>query len=128
PIISGDGTQVAFIQTNSGVASLVLLKWASSGGTAGSPASITFETNGAYRNCSAPCYTTIALDGGANDLNSAPFPDYDTDTIYVGDNSGNLHRFTGVFSGTPAEIATAPWPIAVSANVLTSPVFDSGTS
>jgi len=126
PVISSDGSQVAYIQTSSGAASLVLLKWATSGGTASSPASITLETNSGYRNCSAPCYTTIALSGNSNDLNSAPFPDYASDAMYVGDNSGHLHKFTGVFSGTPAE-STASWPIAVSANVLTSPVYDSGS-
>jgi hypothetical protein len=66
PVISGDGTQIAYIQTNSGIASVVLLKWANSGGTANSPASITLETNSGYRNCTAPCYTTIALNGNPN--------------------------------------------------------------
>jgi hypothetical protein len=50
------------------------------------------------------------------------------DTIYVGDASGYLHQFTGVFNGTPAEVTTGGWPIAVSGNVLTSPVYDSGGS
>ena len=127
PVISVDGTQVAYIQTSSNVASLVLLKWANSGGTASSPASIPLETSGGYRNCSAPCYTTIALNGNPNDLNSAPFPDYASDTMYVGDSSGHLHKFTGVFNGTPTEVTSASWPIAVSANVLTSPVYDSGS-
>src|SRR5215471_9147015 len=36
PTISGDGTQVAFVQTTGGLASLVLLKFAA-GGTVGSP-------------------------------------------------------------------------------------------
>ena len=128
PVLSIDGTQVAYIQTsNSGVASLVLLKWTNSGGTAAAPASITLETNSAYRGCSAPCYTAIPLQGSPNNLNSAPFPDYDTDTMYVGDDSGNLHQFTGVFAGTPMEVTAAPWPVAVSTNILTGPVYDSGS-
>ena len=128
PVFSADGSQVAYIQTNSGVASLVLLKWANSGGAASSPASVAFETNGAYRACVAPCYTTIALNGSPNDLNSAPFADYGSDTMYVGDNSGHLHKFIGVFNGVPAEVTSTPWPIAISANILTSPVYDSGAS
>ncbi len=67
---------------------------------------------------------------GDQDTSSAPFYNYSTDTLYVGDSSGKLHEFTGVFNGTPGEVvsATAPiWPIAVSANKLTSPVYDSGT-
>lgn len=127
PVISGDGTQIAYVQTNASVASLVLLKWANSGGTAKNPASITQAANSVYRNCTAPCYTTISLSGNPSDLNSAPFPDYASDTMYLGDNSGHLHKFTGVFSGTPTEVTNASWPIAVSANVLTSPVYDSGS-
>jgi hypothetical protein len=56
---------------------------------------------------------------------SAPFVDYANDVIYVGDNKGSLHKFTGVFNGTPAEV-TAGWPIIVNLNlILSSPVYDS---
>lgn len=45
--------------------------------------------------------------------------------LYVGDNSGKLHKFTGVFNGAPAEVTTA-WPITVHATfTLTGPVYDS---
>jgi len=56
---------------------------------------------------------------------SAPFVDYANDVIYVGDNKGSLHKFTGVFNGTPAEV-TAGWPIVVNLNRgLSSPAYDS---
>jgi hypothetical protein len=130
PVINWSGGQVAYIQTSSGVASLVLLKMASSGGTVGAPASITSVANSSYYNCTAPCYTTLALNGNPNDTNSSPFYDYANDIIYVGDNSGKLHKFTPVFTGTPAEVTSSAsgWPITVSSNVLTSPVYDPGTS
>jgi len=130
PIISGNGSELAYIQTSGSVASLVLLKTASSGGTVGAPASITSVANSSYYNCTAPCYTTITLNGNPNDTNSSPFYDYPDDTIYVGDNSGKLHKFTPVFTGTPAEVTTpgSGWPITVSPYKLTSPVYDSGTS
>ena len=53
--------------------------------------------------------------------------------LYAGDNNGLLHKFTGVFGGTPAEevsTVTNIWPVVVSSrplNVLTSPVFDDGS-
>jgi hypothetical protein len=64
------------------------------------------------------------------DTNSSPFYNYVSDTIYVGDDSGKLHKFNPVFSGTPAEVTggSPSWPITVSSNKLTSPVYDSGTS
>lgn len=53
-----------------------------------------------------------------------PFCDYGSDSIYVGDDAGRLHKFTGVFSGAPAE-ASGVWPVAVSLSPLGAPVFDS---
>jgi hypothetical protein len=131
PVLSLDGTQVAFIQTNGGVASLVILKMANSGGTVGSPVTVTSVPTSNYRTCSpAPCMTTLSL--GANDTNSAPFYRYDgSDTLYVGDDIGRLHTFTGVFNATPAEPATAipVQPTGGSpAPKLTSPVYDFGGS
>ena len=131
PVISYTGDQVAYIQTVGTAAALVLLKpLSTSGGTVGAPATITYNTNATYRSCVAPCYTTIALSGPANDTNSAPYYDYNLDVMYVGDDSGVLHKFTGVFSGTPAEITGggtgSGWPQTMTGGgILTSPVLDS---
>jgi hypothetical protein len=67
--------------------------------------------------------TTIqfhAVGGGTgattqSDSNSSPFYDYNAndDVLYVGDDAGVLHKFTGVFLTTPAEVTTSPWPAAV---------------
>ena len=200
PIISADGTQLAFIQSNGTTASLVILKWAPSptpptgvqvifvinsktvfitAGTvtaadvgmqisaAGIPANDTIvsvsgpvvtlatattanstpggepfnieaealttpgvappvsSTN--YRACTAPCMTTLPYANSQNDTFSAPFYDFASDdAIYVGDDNGYLHQFTGVFAGTPAETVTT-WPVQVNATVgtqVSSPVFD----
>jgi hypothetical protein len=132
PALSGDGKQVAFVQSATGSgATLVLLKWAASSGTVLAPVTLTAVTNANYRACTAPCMTTIAFSGGTThvDTNSSPFYDFahGSDTLYVGDDVGSLHKFTGVFSGSPAEATTNGWPVAVSANKLTSPVYDSGS-
>jgi len=118
-----DGTQVAFVQSNSSnVASLVLLKWAANSSLVQMNTGSTNVAPANYRSCAAPCMTQLTLYGSPNDTNSAPFVDYNTDTLYVGDDSGELHKFTNVFLGTPAESGT---PFAtVSSAKLTSPVFD----
>ena len=74
--------------------------------------------------------TVMALSGNPNDTNSAPFVDYGNDVIYVGDDTGKLHKFTGVFQGTPAEAVVAPWPVQVAAttSIMSSPVFDGGST
>ena len=79
--------------------------------------------------CTArPCPTTLAFSGSANATNSAPFYVYfggaDGDSIFVGDDTGKLHKFTAVFFGTPTEVTTT-WPVTVDAGaVLTSPVYE----
>ena len=123
PVLSLDGSQAAYMQSNGSTASLVLLKWAA-GGTLTVPGSITPETASSYRACSAPCYVSLTLSGSHNDTLSAPFTDYNNDTIYVGDDSGYLHQFTGVFTANPVE-SGSPWPVHLGANKLSSPVYDS---
>ena len=203
PVLSSAGDQVAYIQTVTGVANLVLLKWAPTaagrsftatliagtpnvtitGGTGtftsadtgaqitgagilagdtilqvlsstqatlvtapspGSGVTVTIvpETQAtpltptlagsaaAYQTCTAPCYYSIALSGNPVDTTSAPYYDFCSDAIYVGDGSDALHKFTSVFGGAPAEIigggSASGWPQTF-AGVLSSPVYDSGT-
>jgi len=127
PVLSIDGTQVAFVQVSGSTASLVLLKWSANSGTPTLPVTPTLATLATYRGCTAPCMVTLAFSGGPNDTFSSPYYHYNADTVYVGDDSGNLHEFTGVFAGTPAE-AGSPWPVNLSASSkLSSPVYDNGT-
>ncbi|HUX27537.1 MAG TPA: hypothetical protein VMV39_02070, partial [Terracidiphilus sp.] len=135
PVLSSDGSQVAFVETYNSDGYLVLLTMANSGGTVTSPATISYVSNANYRGCvgvtgGAPCYTTISL--GAADTSSAPFYDYSgADTLYVGDNAGKVHEFTGVFSGTPAMDTLTGWPVTASTTgspALSSPIYDAGGS
>ncbi|MGO9084533.1 MAG: hypothetical protein ACLQBK_04840 [Candidatus Sulfotelmatobacter sp.] len=136
PVFSRDGSQLAFVQTSAGAASLVLLRWkASTTETVGGPVAPTSVPPASYPGCTTPCMTTIALTSGGgtpaatNDTTSSVFYDYVGDTAWVGDAKGWLHQFTPVFSNTaaPAEIRTAPWPVQVNTTAptaLTSPVHD----
>jgi hypothetical protein len=130
PAISGDGMQVAFVQTTGGIANLVLLKWGT-GGTVSSPVTLVPVTNAAYRSCTAPCMTTITLrnNGGTqtDDTTSSVFPDYSHDVIWVGGALGWLHKFTGVFQGTPTRVSSGGFPVRVfpgNPTSLSSPVYD----
>ncbi len=130
PALSLDGFQLAFVQSVAGHAQLVLLKWqASTTATSTSPDPITLVTASQYPTCTAPCMTTLAFSGAANDTNSLPFYDYTNDVLYVGDDNGTLHRFTPVFTtGTPSEVTTGGWPVALAPGLkLSSPVYDHGT-
>ena len=138
PVFSRDGSQIAFVQTSAGAASLVLLKWqASTTETVALPGTPLSVTPALYptATCVVPCMTTIALKSGGgtatNDTLSSVYYDYGTDTAWVGDASGWLHQFGPVFNGTalnpPAEIRTSPWPVQVNTttpNALNSPIHD----
>ncbi|HKV23588.1 MAG TPA: hypothetical protein VJN93_03260 [Candidatus Acidoferrum sp.] len=132
-VLSTDGSKVAFVESSGTGAILRILKWkAGEGAGAGYPVApdLTVAAGHTWTQDCLPgnsCLSSIAFSGGANDTNSSPFYDYASDTIYVGDDSGVLHKFTGIFNDTsaPAEVTTG-WPISVDAGfVLTSPVFDS---
>jgi hypothetical protein len=135
-VLSPDGSQVAFVQSSSaGVATLVLLKWANNSTLSSiTPLALSSQATGsAYRSCTAPCMYTIAFNGGHNDTKSSPFYDYSgADALYVGDDNGLVHQFTGVFTGTPTEnvSTTNPiWPVNVgSTTILNGPVLNSADS
>jgi hypothetical protein len=194
PILSVDGTQVAFVESVGTVAHLILLKWNSgptgrgvtgvlsasspnvtissgtfsqadvgaqisgTGITAGDTISAVLSTTtanlataptahvsealtisaetvavpgvaptvaaGSYRGCTAPCMANFTLNGSPNDTNSSPYYDFVGDNLYVGDDSGAVHKFIGVFVGTPSEELTS-WPTTISGDLLNSPVYDS---
>jgi len=144
---TASGTGVAL--TITGGAQLVLLKLASGGTSVSMPDSPGATSNALYRACTAPCYTTFTFHAdttGGNspaDSISAPYYEYNDitdgnpDILFVGDDLGYVHEFTGVFSGaTPAETVatgTNPWPVSVANGTqdgtfttaaLNSPVFD----
>ncbi len=136
PLISRDGTQIAFVQTNVGqVGTLVLIKWAASTGTIGIPATPTMEIPANYLGCTAPCMTTVILHDGSNlvtdDTTSSVFYDYTNDIAWVGGARGWLHKITGVFNGTPTEVHGGGFPVQVNPgnpNPLSSPVFDQAST
>ncbi len=85
----------------------------------------TTVTNANYRSCTAPCMTTLTLSN--SDTFSAPFYDYSHDQLYVGDDEGEIHQFTGVFLGSPAETQSI-WPVTLNSHSqLASPVYDSAS-
>jgi hypothetical protein len=140
PVISQDGSQVAFVQTSGGLGTLVLIRWAAGTGVVGSPLVPTPETPANYVGCTAPCMTTVDLRDRLNvatdDTTSSVFYDYGNDIGWVGGAGGWLHKITGVFKGVPTEVHNAAFPVQVSTaafpvhgstaapNTLSSPVYD----
>jgi hypothetical protein len=123
PVISLTGNKIAFVESIAGGSRFHVVTLdtpnATGNGTASAP--VTPGTGNAAKD------VAITLSGGVMDTDSPPFIDYDQDIAYIGDDSGKLHKVTGVFTGTPTEVTTAPWPVTVisGSNLqLTGPVFD----
>jgi hypothetical protein len=129
PVVSLDGTQISFVQTDGvGGGTVVVLKWtAAPGDSVGAPETV--ASSGSYPSCTAPCMATFSLRDGlgvvTDDTTSSVFYDYGNDIAWVGDSRGWVHKFTPFFNGTPAEVRDDTWPVHVNANSpLTSVVHD----
>ncbi len=151
-VLSNYGNPIAFVQSSGTVASLVILRFVPGQGTsAAAPVSpdntqTCAVTTGA---CTTQAAAFVACEKTAsscelvlqfakdtvagtspNDSNSPPYYDYTpgSDTIWVGDNNGYMHKFTGVFEGMPSEVVGGGWPIQASTQtspILTGAVYDS---
>jgi hypothetical protein len=134
PTLSGDGTKVAFVESNPGGSVLHLLQYTVGDGTdpisgdlvTATPTNLLTSGSG-WNACptdGSSCMISLTF-STSTASNSSPFYDFAFDTLYLGDDAGVLHKFTGVFNGTPTEVTTG-WPITVHAGVaITPPVFDS---
>ena len=130
-VLYTDGVQVAFA-VGSFPATLTILKTAPGTGSVSSPTTPGAVSASAYPSCTAPCMTTLFYSPGhyQTSLISSPYYDNGSDTLYVGDGYGLLHKFTNVFneSGSdtaPAEVTTGGWPASVAPDIgLCSPVYD----
>jgi len=111
PVISEDGTKIAFVESLGTSAVFHVVTWTAGQGTIASAA--------------APAAMTSLTYSPANaNTTSSPWIDYGSDTVYVGADHGIMHKITGVFKGTPT-IAGSPWPITVSSGYrLGNPVLD----
>jgi len=136
PVLSLDGKQVAFVETSSGEGILTILKWAAAPlDTVGTPESPQLWDASQYPACTAPCMTQIFLHaaGGVastDDTTSWAYYDYTNDVAWVGGTAGWLHKVTGIFKGTPAEVDNGVFPVRVSLTAawLSSPIYDSATN
>jgi len=133
PILSEDGTKVAFVESTTSASYFHVLVLPnpipappSHSGTVLSPLTPT--------TCTKPttpgCMTTLTIETAKTNSNSSPWLDYNTDTVYVGADNGLLYKINPVFGGGAPALVNDPnnWPVTVSTNtrnnVLTAPVVD----
>jgi hypothetical protein len=127
PALSMDGTKVIFVESASSGSYLHVLIWISGQGTLASPVP-PFLNEPAVGSCVDQtiysCLVSVKLTAGAvtssSITNSSPFYDYTDDTVYVGDDAGNLWKVTGVLNGTPTVTTLSVAP----GTKLTGAVYD----
>jgi len=126
PVLSLDGTKIAFIEDGN-PATLDVLTWAAGQGSSAT-APVVPGTGGS--SLVRLNYTNTTVSGcsahSSQNTQSSPYVDYAHDVAYVGDQSGRLYRITGIFNGTP----TLQYCITVNSNAayLTAPVYDQITN
>jgi hypothetical protein len=134
PVLSEDGTMVAFVESTSTASYFHVLVLPNpipvppaQSGTVLMPQSPT--------PCTTPttpgCMTTVTIESTATNSNSPPWVDYGSDTAYVGADNGVLYKITPVFGGGAPALVSDPanWPVTLSAatetnTILTGPVVD----
>ena len=119
PVLSLDGTKIAFVESTGTSSIFHVLTWATGPGNGTSP---TISAAPGVGNTAS--MTSLTYAATVNDTHSSPWVDYNADAAYVGADDGKLYKITGVFNGTPT-LAGPPWPVTINANRrLTSPVLD----
>jgi hypothetical protein len=110
PVISLDGTKIAFVESAGAQALFHVLTWTAGQGTISTSA--------------APTMTSLLFSPTATSTTSAPWVDYTNDVAYIGADGGLMYKINGVFNSTPT-LALLPWPVTVSVgHHLTPPVLD----
>jgi hypothetical protein len=128
PVLSLDGTKLAYVESTSSGSILHVLRWKAGEGNSGTPPALPVTptnviTSGTCPNDGSSCVFNLTYTTSGNTF-SSPFYNYATDELYVGDDGGVLWKISGVFNGTPA----VAWSITVNpSHKLTGPVFDSGS-
>ena len=121
PVLSPDGTKVAWVASaNPPVFHVLTIGTIGSNGTSAISPDVPGVGNNALD-------TAISF-GSLGDTRSSVFVDYTKDVAYVGSDDGVMHKFSGVFRGSPAEVGTGGWPLHIissSNHKIAGPVFDS---
>jgi hypothetical protein len=116
--LSLDGTKVAFNENNGASSFFHILKFAKGAGNGTSAAAAVKPGVG-----NTAVDVKLAIAGGTS---TAPYVDYGADVAYVTTSDNRVHKFTGVFLGTPTEVTAAGtgWPAVSTVTGLSTPVFD----
>lgn len=134
PVLSLDGTKVAWIETTSaGDAVLHVTRWAYGEGTNATTGAVAIDVENGVCTAGKSCdislnYTASAYPGCSasadSNTNAEIYVDYASDTAFVAADNGILYHVTGIFSGAP--VVNFCIPVNTTAGVaMSGGVYDS---
>jgi len=97
PVISLDGSKVAYVESAAGSTVFHVLTWLAGQGTSATAAAGP-TVNGSCVAGTTSCLKSVTLSGTATDTLSSPWVDYQTDKAFVGTDDGKIYRISCVFS------------------------------
>ena len=132
PVVSLDGTKVAYVESAAGSAVFHVLKWKSGEGTSAT-ASAAPTLNGSC-NATSSCLKSVTFSAGSTATLASPWVDYSADKAFVGSDNGIIYRISCVFNCALNAQPTVDWsftlPVAGtggSSATPNGPVYDSQT-
>lgn len=134
PVISLDGTKVAWVTSTGKVQILTIGTVGSNGSSVTNPVCIENAPGGTATTPNNAVLNSVTLTNAKQNGNPASvslseiFVDYNSDSGYVGDDDGYLHKITPFFAATGAlqEVKTASWQAAHTYTVGTLIVDSNG--
>ncbi len=128
PVLSLDGTKIAFVEKASASTQFHVLRWRSGdkSATFPKPYNAAVLPSCVTTAAPAPCEYSLSFSTTTSTL-GAPFIDYTNDTAYVTDDKGKLYAIKPVFNATPTSppALVSGYPITLSTTRLTAPTYDS---
>jgi hypothetical protein len=132
PVVSLDGTKVAYVESAAGSAVFHILKWKSGEGTSAT-ASAAPTLNGACTATSS-CLKSVTFSATSTATLASPWVDYSTDKAFVGSDDGKIYRISCVFNCALNTQPVVDWtftlPVAGTGGASATPngpVYDSQT-
>lgn len=123
PVISLDGTKIAYVESANNSTVFHILTWASGEGTSATHAANPTAV-GACTGTSS-CLRSLTLSSTATDTLSSPWIDYQTDKAFIGTDDGKIYRVSCVFACAVNTNPTIDWtytlPVAGTGGAAASP-------
>jgi hypothetical protein len=95
PVISLDGTKIAYVESATGSAVFHILTWKAGEGTSATSAVVP-TLNGACTATSS-CLKSVTFSASSTVTLASPWVDYASDKAFVGSDNGNIYRISCVF-------------------------------